>query len=184
MLAVSHPWQQAGSFSKISWQLSKDQDTQLPSYSSYPNYPINQIQLPNSLNLALTLKTRIPSSRHKTHLPLILDPFYASSSLLSYPRTFLEPVSPRRRLSGRGRGGISPIFDPQFLPAAASRQSQLLLRWLLKAFARASSTSSRWGSDGIPTKLGITIILIFIRSKFSPTFCDHILLQIACLKSD
>ena len=183
MLAVSHPWQQAGPFSKISWLQSKDQDTQLPSYSSYPNYSINQIQLPNSLNLALTLKTRIPSSRHKTHLPLILDPFYASSSLLSYPRTFLEPVSPRRRLSGEGRGGISPIFDPQFLPAAASRQSQLLLRWLLKAFARAS-TSSRWGSDGIPTKLGITIILIFIRSKFSPTFCDHILLKIACLKSD
>ena len=182
MLAVSHPWQQAGPFSKISWQQLKDQDSQLPSYSSYPNYPTNQIQLPNSLNLALTLKTRIPSSRHKTHLPLILDPFYASSSLLSYPRTFLEPVSPRRRLSGGGRGGISPIFDPQLLPAA-SRQSQLLLPWLLKAFARASA-SSRWGSDGIPTKLGITIILIFIRPKFSPTFCDHILLQIACLKSD
>ena len=183
MLAVSHPWQQAGPFSKISWQLSKDQDTQLPSYPSYPKYPTTQIQLPNSLNLALTLKTRIPSSRHKTHLPLILDPFYASSSLLSYPRTFLEPLSPRRRLSEGGRGGISPIFDPQFLPAAASRQSQLLLRWLLKAFARAS-TSSRWGSDGIPTKLGITIIFIFIRLKFSPTFCDHILLQKACLKSD
>ena len=138
---MSHPWQPAGS--KISWQQSKDQETQLPSYPSYPNYPnypsypsypnypTTQIQLPNSLNLALALKNRIPSSSgHKTHLPLILDPFYASSRLLSYPRTFLEPS--RRRLAGVGGG--SPIFDPQFL-GSASPQSQLLLHWLLKAFA-------------------------------------------------
>ena len=31
----------------------------------------------------------------------------------------------------------------------------IILQWLLKAFARPSS---RWGSDGIPTKLGIAII--------------------------
>ena len=131
---MSHPWQPAGS--KISWQQSKDQETpQLPSYPSYPNYPTTQIQLPNSLNLALALKNRIPSSSgHKTHLPLILDPFYASSRLLSYPRTFLEPS--RRRLAGVGRGG-NPIFDSQFL-GSASPQSQLLLHWLLKAFASTS----------------------------------------------
>ena len=31
----------------------------------------------------------------------------------------------------------------------------IILQWLLKAFARPSS---RWGSDGIPTKLGFNII--------------------------
>ena len=35
----------------------------------------------------------------------------------------------------------------------------IILQWLLKAFARPSS---RWGSDGIPTKLGFNIIAIFI----------------------
>ena len=42
----------------------------------------------------------------------------------------------------------------------------IILQWLLKAFARPSS---RWGSDGIPTKLGFNIIGIFISAKFSTT---------------
>ena len=50
----------------------------------------------------------------------------------------------------------------------------IILQWLLKAFARPRS---RWGSDGIPTKLGFNIIGIFISAKFSTTWRQHILLE-------
>ena len=50
----------------------------------------------------------------------------------------------------------------------------IILQWLLKAFARPSS---RWGSDGIPTKLGFNIIGIFISAKFSTTWRQHMLLE-------
>ena len=145
---MSLPWQPARSFSPITWRPRDPQETQQLPY--HPNYPTDQTHLTNSLNPAPVPKSLIPSPGHKTRLPLILDPFYtSSSSLLSHPRTFLDPLSPTRRVVGDIRPKFSSIFDSQFLPRA---QLNLPLHWLLKASA------TRWGSDGIPTKLGIAII--------------------------
>ena len=168
---MSHPWQPTGSISlPITWQ-PRDRNQQTPNYPKYltdhypnypnypkyptdlnpkfPNYPTDETHQTNRLNPTPVPKTLIPSSGHQTDLPLILDPFYTSGSLLSYPRTFLNPFSPKRQVPG-GVQKFSTIFKSQFSP-----RSQLLfpLHWLLKAFA-----TSRWGSDGIPRKLRISII--------------------------
>ena len=138
---MSPPWQPARSFSPITWRPRDPQETQ--QIPNHPNYPTDPIHLTNSLNPAPVPKSLIPSSGHETHLPLILNPFYTPSSLLSHP------VPPTRRVVGDIRPKFSSIFDSQFLPRA---QLHLPLHWLLKASA------TRWGSDGIPTKLGIAII--------------------------